>query len=346
MQKWREERRTTVAVPGSSVSRRGTTVKPSEPSKAAASPIRSLLRRVGAAFGSPATEQALADVNRRLTRIERQLAGIEKIWQRTRHLEPAVQVLIRDRYLDPQVLPYPERLTSRRFRISSQNQEDGITLALLSEVGVGERRFIEIGSGLSGGNSGFLARECGWPGLMVDGHADHMVQVGRRFPTVTAVTAWVTRENINDLITSHGRGGEPDLFSLDLDGNDYWIWEAMTACSPRVVILEYNSMFGATRSVTVPYDPQFDRHRFHTMYYGASLTALARLSARKGYRLVAVEPTGVNAFFVRNDLAPHIPACDPDRAFHLLEKYDVLMQQGEDVYRYVEQSGLSLVEIE
>jgi len=256
-------------------------------SNASGNPIRALLRKVGTALGASATEQSLADVNRRLTRIERQLAAVEKIWQRTRHLEPAVQALLRERYVDPNTLPYPERLTSRRFRVSSQNQEDGLTLALLSEVGVTSRRFVEIGSGLSGGNSGFLARECGWAGLMVDGHADHMAQVGRRFPTVTAITAWVTRDNVNDLITTHNAAGEPDLFSLDLDGNDYWIWEAMTACSPRVVILEYNSMFGATRSVTVPYDPQFDRHRHHTMYYGASLTALARLSARKGYRLVA-----------------------------------------------------------
>jgi len=315
-------------------------------SNASGNPIRALLRKVGTALGASATEQSLADVNRRLTRIERQLAAVEKIWQRTRHLEPAVQALLRERYVDPNTLPYPERLTARRFRVSSQNQEDGLTLALLSEVGVTSRRFVEIGSGLSGGNSGFLARECGWSGLMVDGHADHMAQVGRRFPTVTAITAWVTRDNVNDLITTHGAAGDPDLFSLDLDGNDYWIWEAMTACSPRIVILEYNSMFGAKRSVTVPYDPQFDRHRHHTMYYGASLTALARLSARKGYRLVAVEPTGVNAFFVRNDLAPHIPACDPDRAFHLLEKYDVAMLQGGDVFRYVEQAGLSLVEID
>jgi len=293
----------------------------------------------------PATETHLADVNRRLARIERQLASVEKIWLRTRHLEPAVQALLRNRFLDAESLPYPERLTSRRFRLSSQNQEDGLTWALLNEVGPTHRRFVEIGSGLSGGNSGFLARECGWPGLMIDGHAEHMVQVGRRFPTVTAVAAWVTRDNINELITANGFGGGVDLFSLDLDGNDYWIWEAMTVCSPRVVILEYNSMFGPERSVTIPYDPAFDRHRHHTMYYGASLAALAKVSERKGYRLVAVEPTGVNAFFVRNDLAAHVPGCDPARAYRLLEKYDVLMQQGEDVYRYASQAGLSLIDV-
>jgi hypothetical protein len=150
---------------------------------------------------------------------------------------------------------------------------------------------------------------------------------------------------VNQLIADHGFAGEIDLFSLDLDGNDYWIWEAMTACSPRIVILEYNSMFGPDRAVTVPYDPAFDRHRHHTIYYGASLTALAKASERKGYLLVTVEPTGVNAFFLRNDLAAHIPACDPARAFRLLEKYDVMMQQGEDVYRYASKEGLALVDV-
>jgi hypothetical protein len=58
-----------------------------------------------------------------------------------------------------------------------------------------------------------------------------------------------------------------------------------------------------------------------------------------------VEPNGVNAFFLRDDLAPHVPACEPARAYRLLEKYDVLMQQGHDVSRYIEQSGLGLVEV-
>ena len=97
-------------------------MKESAPPRGPVKPIRSLLRRVGAAFRSPATDEALADVNRRLARIERQLGALEKIWQRTRHLEPAVQSLIRERYLSPDLLPYPERLTARRFRISSQNR--------------------------------------------------------------------------------------------------------------------------------------------------------------------------------------------------------------------------------
>jgi len=315
-------------------------------SNRASGPRRGVLTKLRAAFrGAAQAPDALADVNRRLARIERQLDTLEKIWLRTRHLEPSVQAVLRELYLDRESLPYPEKLTAHRFRLASQNGEDGITAALLKEAGMTTRRFIEIGSGLSGGNSAFLAREWGWTGLMVDGNAPRQEQVGRRFPGVTAVGAWVTRDNINDLITQHGFGGEVDFFSLDVDGADYWIWEAMTAASPRVVVLEYNSMFGPDQAVTVPYDAQFDRHTHHTMYYGASLTALTRLSARKGYRLVAVEPTGINAFFLRDDLAPHIPACDPHRAYRILEKHDVMLKAGDDVYRYAAKEGLALVDV-
>ena len=310
-------------------------------------PRAGLLRRLrGMLSGVEQSQAHYKDISRRLDRIERQLESLNKIWLRTRHLEPAVQALLRERYVDPAALSYPERLTSQRFRLASQNQEDGITIALLKEAGSVTRTFVEIGSGLSGGNSAALAREWGWTGLMVDGAGStRMEQVGRRFPGVTAVHSWVTRDNINELIAGHGFAGEVDLFSLDLDGVDYWIWEAMTACSPRVVILEYNSMFGATRAVTVPYDEAFDRQRHHAMYYGASLTAWTRLAQTKGYRLVAVEPAGINAFFLRSDLAPHIPACDPRTAYRVLEKHDVLMAAGEDVFAYAQRERLSLVEI-
>jgi hypothetical protein len=307
--------------------------------------ILSRLRRALVSNGD--TDRRLAEMAARLERIERQLESVHKIWLRTRHVEPAVQAVLRQLYVGHEQLPYPERLLAQRFRLASQNQEDGLTIALLKEAGIVTRTFVEIGSGLSGGNSAFLSREWGWTGLMVDGGGDRrMQQVGRRFPGVVAVNAWVTRDNIDALIGEHGFGGEVDVFSLDLDGNDYWIWDAVRTCSPRIVILEYNSMFGSERAVTVAYDPQFDRHRHHTMYYGASLAAWVRLGAGKGYRLVAVEPSGINAFFLRNDLAPHIPACDPARAFRIQEKHDVWQAEGLDVYRYCDQAGLPLVDVD
>lgn len=310
-------------------------------------PRPGVLQRLRAALSAPVQTQAqLKDLSRRLERIERQLESLNKIWLKTRHVEPGVQAALRALYLDRDDLPYPERLLARRFRLSSQNQEDGITMALLVEAGIATRTFVEIGSGLSGGNSAALAREWGWTGLMIDGAGKtRMEQVGRRFPGVAVSDGWVTRDNVNDLVATHGFTGEVDLFSLDLDGVDYWIWEALTAISPRLVILEYNSMFGPTRAVTVPYDAEFDRHRHHTLYYGASLTAWTRLAARKGYRLVAVEPAGINAFFLRNDLASHIPPCDAAHAYRIQEKHDILMAGGEDVFAYAAREGLSLVEI-
>jgi hypothetical protein len=286
----------------------------------------------------------------RLERIERSVGelkpGVDKLWAKVKHLEPAVQAVLRQLAVDPSALPFPERLQAQRFRLASQNQEDGITLALVKEMGQLTCRFVELGSGLSGGNSAVLARECGWTGLMVDGHAGHIAQVVRRFPRVTAVAAWVTREEVNALLQSHGLIGEIDVLSIDLDGNDYWVWEAIDVCSPKLAIVEYNSSFGPNRAVTIPYDPHFDRSRFGPLYYGASLEALARLATRKGYRLVAVEPTGVNAFFLRNDVAPQIPASPVNRTYRLLEKYDVMIQHKDlDVFGDIAAAGLPLVEI-
>ena len=97
-----------------------------------------------------------------------------------------------------------------------------------------------------------------------------------------------------------------------IDSCNYWVWEALTVASPRVVVVEYNADFGTERAVTVPYSPAFDREACgDKRYYGASLPALVHLGARKGYRLVLVEPTGVNAFFVRNDVGRELPAVVP-----------------------------------
>ena len=295
--------------------------------------------------------QELIAINARLTELETEQqtisAALTKLSKRTSHLGPDLQAVLRLLKLDPDALPYPQRLMAGRYRLHSQNEEDGITLELFAQVGTTNRRFVEIGSGLSGGNSACLASELGWTGLMLDGDQERMIQVGRRFPGVRAVGAWITRENINDLIGDAGFEGEIDFLSIDLDGNDYWVWEALTVCSPRVVVVEYNSAFGPDRAVTIPYDAQFDRHKYRFVYYGASLAALEKLAAAKGYRLVTTEPTGVNAYFLRNDVGPEIPGCTAKDTYRLLKRYDVWMRtKREDIYTYVEAAKLPLVEFE
>ena len=231
---------------------------------------------------------------------------------RLRKIDGNVDALIRHAFVAPNQLAEPHATLARRFRGMSQNDEDGITLALMDRIGTAAKRFVEIGAGVNGGNSGFLARECGWTGVMIEIDPDRVRTLKRRFgPAIAVVDARVTRENINALLSSHGVQGEIDLLSLDIDGIDYWVWDSLSVCSPRLVIVEYNRFFGTDRAVTIPYDADFDRRRFDVpsfAYYGASLPAFVHLAEQKGYRLVAIEPRGVNAFFLRNDLAPELAA--------------------------------------
>ena len=113
------------------------------------------------------------------------------------------------------------------------------------------------------------------------------------------------RDNVNDLLRQEGAIGEIDLFSLDMDGNDYWIWKQIKCIKPRIVICEYNSIFGSKRQVTVPYKEDFYRKKEHysEMYFGASLAAFCELAEKKGYDFIGTTRAGVNAYFVRKDLS-------------------------------------------
>src|SRR5262249_5727343 len=139
------------------------------------------------------------------------------------------------------------------------------------------------------------------------------------------VEAWITAENVNDLIRDHGFAGEIDLFSLDMDGVDYWIWKALECIRPRVVVAEFSACWGPHQAMTIPYDPQFvansavsDEDGTSQYYFGASLPALVKLGREKGYRLVGCDRTGLNAFFVRSDLGREgLPEVSAEQCFEL-----------------------------
>ena len=124
-----------------------------------------------------------------------------------------------------------------------------------------------------------------------------------------AVGAFIDRDNVNSLFASAGYTGEIGLLSVDIDGNDYWVWEAINVVDPVLVVAEYNSVFGAEHAVTVPYNPAFDRTRSHysNLYWGASLKALCLLAEKKGYAFVGCNSAGNNAHFVRKDRVGNIP---------------------------------------
>ena len=296
------------------------------------------LRRAARRLAGAAGQDDLARIDARMKRVEKDLCTsvnlnrktLKLLAKQSRRLEAllgekgaerqlrqanlGIQALLRRAFMAPGSVEPPYDLLAQRFRVLSQNEEDGIVWALFQVVGPTTRTFVEIGSGVNGGNSGFLAKECGWSGLMVDAGEDRIAHLSQRFDRsrVRAEAAWVTRETVNDLLARHGLAGEIDLLSIDIDSCDYWVWQALTVASPRVVVIEYNADFGTERAVTVPDAPAFDREASgDKRYYGASLPALVHLGARKGYRLVLVEPTGVNAFFVRNDVGRELPAVVP-----------------------------------
>jgi len=202
-------------------------------------------------------------------------------------------------------------LASSEFRAFSQWGEDGIIQHLLNKVNVTRKVFVEFGvENYTEANTRFLLINDNWSGLVIDGSPDHIRSI-RASPiywqhNLKAVEAFVTRENINQLLADNGVSGEIGVLSIDIDGNDYWVWEAIDSVSPAILVMEYNARFGAEEAVTVPYDPAFQRTRAHfsNVYYGASLAALTKLSHRKGYALVGCNTAGNNAFFVKTDLMP------------------------------------------
>ncbi len=209
------------------------------------------------------------------------------------------------------------------FRVFSQWGEDGVLQHLLRHIPVSRKIFIEFGvENYMEANTRFLLVNDNWQGLVIDGDSQNIASIRNSDiswrHTLKAEQAFITRENINDIIRRNGIEGEIGLLSIDIDGNDYWVWEAIEAISPAVTVIEYNARFGADRAVTVPYKADFarDREHYSYIYYGASLAALCLLSKRKGYAFVGCNLAGSNAFFVRENLRPaEMPVLTPEQGF-------------------------------
>jgi hypothetical protein len=238
-----------------------------------------ILRR---AFGSARARLGLNEVHRALDEIRGELGRLQA---RFASEDPDIHVA--------------------EFTAFSQFGEDGILQWLLKRVDVAPT-FVELGSAdYSESNTRFLAQVFGWRGLIVDGSAANVQAAREQWwferRDVQAIAAFVSVESASDLMSA--APSPLGLLTIDLDGMDYWIWRSLDV-SPTIVMIEYNARFGPTQSVTVPYDPTFERSKAHHshVYFGASIEALRRLGASKGYSLVACSESGVNAFFVRTEI--------------------------------------------
>lgn len=211
---------------------------------------------------------------------------------------------------------------ANEFRAYSQFGEDGILQWLLRRTPGGPRTFVEFGvQNYVESNTRNLLINDHWAGLVIDGSRENIEYI-RSDPVygrygLRAECAFITRDNINALIAASGLSGDIGLLSIDIDGNDYWVWKAIDVVSPRILVCEYNSIFGPHRRVTVPYDAAFVRERAHYshLYFGASLAALASLATERGYSLVGCTSSGNNAFFVRKDIVGTLPVLTPAAAY-------------------------------
>jgi hypothetical protein len=211
------------------------------------------------------------------------------------------------------------------FRVFSEFDEDGIALFLLAVGGSPTRRFVDIGAGdcVFASNTANLALNLGFDGLFVDAE-ESRIEHGRRFyarhpdtmvrPPVFA-RSFVTRENVDEVVTEAGFTGQIDLLSIDIDGNDYWIWQALKCVQPRIVIAEAHPELGREEWV-MPYEPGFvARDAPPGTWMGASPAAMIQLADSLGYRPVAANMYGFNIFFARGDVAERLPTVALDDLF-------------------------------
>ncbi|MDB9412346.1 hypothetical protein [Microcystis aeruginosa] len=208
----------------------------------------------------------------------------------------------------------PKKLNRYEFKVFSQAGEDGIISEIFNRIGTTNKFFVEfgVGNGLENNSAYLLVK--GWQGYWIEGSERFCKSIRQSFKDLivnqqlTLKNTFITAENIEDFFREGNVPTELDLLSIDIDGNDYWVWQAITNYRPRVVILEYNAIYPPESSWVMQYNPS---HQWkYNSHMGSSLKALEKLGHQKGYKLVACSFSGVNAFFVREDLlADHF--CSP-----------------------------------
>jgi hypothetical protein len=208
------------------------------------------------------------------------------------------------------------RLLKHGFRVCSQADEDGILREIFRRIGETNRMFVELGAAEGIENNTLFLLLQGWQGIWIEGSEKKAKAARNRFASeinsarLAIEQRFLTPANIEEVLHRHKSAPkEIDLLSIDLDGNDYYILEAIESVSPRVILAEYNAKFPPDVVWVMEYN---EHHRYDsTDYFGASLKAFELMLSARGYTLVGCNLLGTNAFFVRADLAKDPPFCSP-----------------------------------
>jgi hypothetical protein len=227
----------------------------------------------------------------------------------------------------------PKSIHEVEFRVFSQWMDDGIIQYLVNNIPIAQESFIEFGVGnYKEANTRFLLLNNNWRGLIMDYSRKYINQVKQEYIywkyELTAKAAFITSENVNCLVQGAGFNGEIGLLHIDIDGNDYWVWKAINVVNPTIVIMEYNSIFGVDRAITIPYRASFCRTKAHSsnLYFGSSLLALCDLAEAKGYSFIGCNSSGNNAYFIRKDRMGKFKSIRPEEGYicsHFRESRDV-----------------------
>ena len=192
------------------------------------------------------------------------------------------------------------------FQVFSQFGEDGIIQWIIKNIDVKNKVFVEFGvENYLESNTRYLLMNDNWSGLVIDASEEYIRQIlnwdMRWRYDLTAIPAFITKDNINEIITNAGVSGDIGILSIDIDGNDYWILNAIKCVNPQILICEYNNLFGNEKKVTIPYQENFYRTDSHysNLYYGASLKAFCDFAEKNGYYYLGSNSAGHNAFFVK-----------------------------------------------
>jgi len=207
----------------------------------------------------------------------------------------------------------------------SQNGEDGILEWIFTQIGITNRIFLEIGTGNGYENNTLdLLLNHEWAGMWIE--PQDLTNPDLKGKPLKHEKILATPQNVNQICIRNKITGRIDLASIDVDGNDFWIWRALSMVIPRVMVIEYNPSLDPGGSISVKYHDEFDRFAFDStgFYHGASLAAFCNLADRKGYALVGCDKTGTNAFFVlRSELKGDLRAVPPATAyFPLVQRHN------------------------
>lgn len=222
-----------------------------------------------------------------------------------RQAQCTAQLLVRDILREPKY-DDPKRLERFGYSVASQNEEDGMLMEVFRRIGTTSKTFFEFGVGNGRQNITLHALLNGWKGWWIEINPPKVKYIRQYFASAVASKQLVVddtpidAENINPICQKLGIPAEIDLLSIDIDGNDFHVFKAMTAVQARVVVLEYNPLYPPPMNLVGAYDKTYSYGG--DSYIGASLAPLTKLAEAKGYQLVGTSISGINAIFVRRDL--------------------------------------------